>query len=245
MPNTKSISFDGVDECVYITDVNQTGLDGMTDLSIEFWINFHVKPSVAGRQYPLTKWAGGAETASYCVDFNPGAEGNDKMRIQITDGVNYTRGTTDSDVILSIDTWYHIAFTYDGSAKELKIYVNGSPVAFTYSNHAATDIEDSSADFSIGGQREGGSLIYQINGKMDEVRVWDLVRSEAQISANYQVELTGSEDGLVGYWKFNDSLLDETADNNDLTATGSLSYSTDVPFSGAPPAAAHRFFQMF
>jgi len=53
-----------------------------------------------------------------------------------------------------------------------------------------------------------------------------------------------NEAGLVAYYKFNDSALDETSNNNDLTLVNSPTYSTDVPFSGVV-AALHRFFQLF
>ena len=47
------------------------------------------------------------------------------------------------------------------------------------------------------------------------------------------VELDGDEAGLVGYWKLNNSLLDETSNDNDLTNNNSATFSTDVPFSGS------------
>jgi len=47
--------------------------------------------------------------------------------------------------------------------------------------------------------------------------------------------LIGTETGLKGYWKLNDSLLDETTNNNDLTNVNSAVFSTDVPFGGSPP----------
>jgi len=36
--------------------------------------------------------------------------------------------------------------------------------------------------------------------------------------------------GLVGYWRFENNYLDETTNNNDLTASGSPVFSTDIPF---------------
>ena len=46
-------------------------------------------------------------------------------------------------------------------------------------------------------------------------------------------ELNGDEAGLVGYWKLNNSLLDETSNNNDLTNNNSATFSTTVaPIGG-------------
>lgn len=41
-------------------------------------------------------------------------------------------------------------------------------------------------------------------GMVDEVRIWNVARSQVQIQQAYKTSLTGSETGLVGYWKFDD-----------------------------------------
>ncbi len=42
------------------------------------------------------------------------------------------------------------------------------------------------------------------HGQMDEVRVWNVRRTEEQIRENIFRNLTGRETGLVGLWNFND-----------------------------------------
>jgi hypothetical protein len=39
---------------------------------------------------------------------------------------------------------------------------------------------------------------------MDEVRIWNVARTEDQILAHMYTELTGNESGLAAYWDFND-----------------------------------------
>jgi hypothetical protein len=39
------------------------------------------------------------------------------------------------------------------------------------------------------------------NGAIDEVRIWSIARSQADIQSTMNTTLTGSEPGLVGYWK--------------------------------------------
>jgi hypothetical protein len=43
------------------------------------------------------------------------------------------------------------------------------------------------------------------SGQIDEIRVWNFTRSEAQIAANYRLSLTGAEPGLVLHYKLNQS----------------------------------------
>ena len=53
----------------------------------------------------------------------------------------------------------------------------------------------------------GGSLMpfhASFVGQIDEVRVWNIVRTEADIRSDMITQLNGDEPGLVGYWKFDE-----------------------------------------
>ncbi|MFN0158688.1 MAG: hypothetical protein ACKVRP_11540, partial [Bacteroidota bacterium] len=45
-------------------------------------------------------------------------------------------------------------------------------------------------------------------------RIWDVSRSPSQIQATMNTELSGSESGLKGYWKFNGDVLDVSLNGN-------------------------------
>jgi len=57
------------------------------------------------------------------------------------------------------------------------------------------------------------------DGLIDEVRIWDYGRSQEEILATMHVELSGTENGLFGYWNFNEGVgqiaADSTANGND------------------------------
>ena len=61
---------------------------------------------------------------------------------------------------------------------------------------------ESFSDFVLGTGYLGES-IRDFNGSLDEFRVWNEARSEAEILANKGKELTGNEDGLLVYYDFN------------------------------------------
>ena len=72
------------------------------------------------------------------------------------------------------------------------------------------------------------------DGDIDEVRVWNDIRSEAELDDNYLTELVGDEANLQGYWKFNnDAGVGYTSNSNDLTNENTATFTTDVPFTGA------------
>ena len=126
-------------------------------------------------------------------------------------------------------TWYHLAITFDGTNDQVKAYVNGSQTGSTQTN-VISSIYNTDTNFVIGANGIATSSF--LDAKVDDVRVWSGVRTGTDISNDYSTELEGTESNLVSYWKMNDSLLDETTNNNDLTNNNSALFSIDVPFEG-------------
>jgi hypothetical protein len=90
---------------------------------------------------------------------------------------------------------------------------------------------EQSATISIGGRADRNFY----NGLMAEVRLWKTVRSQAQLVANMHHRLNGNEDGLVGYYRFDDhnagaSAHDSSPSANDALFTGPVTWQrSDVP----------------
>ena len=122
--------------------------------------------------------------------------------------------------------WYHVAVAYDLSAGTADFYVNGSQQG-TQQSGGETVIDDNSSLLTIGRASETSGDYF--DGKIDDVRIWNDIRTSTEISDNYKTELVGNEAGLVAYWKLNNSLLDETTNDNDLSNPNSASFSTDIP----------------
>ena len=96
-------------------------------------------------------------------------------------------------------------------------------------------IFDSAAPFEIGHYQELDSEGDSFDGLMDDVRVWNVARTAEEIADNMHKELTGTEPGLVGYWRLNGDFADASGNGNDLTPVNGPGFSNDVPFSDVPP----------
>lgn len=82
----------------------------------------------------------------------------------------------------------------------------------------------------------GGSARHprEFMGKIDEVRVWNVTRSQAEIQATMKSQLKGNEPGLMAYWKFDEgngtTAADSSGNGNTGTLVNGVTWTTDTPF---------------
>ena len=94
-----------------------------------------------------------------------------------------------------INQWAHIAFTRT-SAGAPKLYVNGNLVLTASS---PTSVSSNSGAIQIGGV---GSNYYPV--RIDEIKIWNVVRTQANILTDMHT-YNPTTTGLLGYYDFNES----------------------------------------
>jgi len=127
---------------------------------------------------------------------------------------HYNRSTTDFDPVTGelVDRegkWHHLAVTWNSQNNgETVIYIDGSVVGRAFTGRT-NEIESGGA-FMLGGEQDcyGGCTDPKqgFYGLMDEVRIWNIVRSQDEIMRTMRTtgdDLQGSAN-LVAYWKFDD-----------------------------------------
>jgi len=101
--------------------------------------------------------------------------------------------------------WYHVAFTYaDGG--ELKAYVDGHN---TRTGNFPGNITLNTEDMILSSQHYDMPFW----GKVDELRIWNVVRTQEEIRETMHKTLSGLETGLVSYWQFNEGSGSVAEDN--------------------------------
>jgi hypothetical protein len=213
-----------------ITDASQTGLALSTDFTIEAWIKIEQLPSTAGGGFMI---AGKTKDAGVNRSYGLVINSSDKFRVFYSSDGNYISGSMEiidaNSALTSTDVgvWVHVAVTVDISAKTAVIYKNGTSLGTTEFQAGSTTIFDGDANFEIGNDSADNAQLF--DGLVDDVRVWNDIRTGTEILNNMQTELVGDEANLQGYWKFNNDGTDETSNGNDLTNNGTATFSTDVP----------------
>lgn len=128
-----------------------------------------------------------------------------------------TGNTLGSVGLIPLNTWTHIAATFNGATK--CIYINGvldASVAHT------TPISVNTNSFVIGAYADG---TYQYKGRFSDTRLWNIALSLNEIK-KYMNE-PPKQDGLVGWWKLDENdvtvAYDYSSNGNDGLIVGSNS----------------------
>ena len=116
-------------------------------------------------------------------------------------------GAVIDDNNMITNQWTHVATTYSKTTQIAKIYVNGVLVK----TQTGVDLDVSGVGAGIG--FNSGDTTF--NGSMDEVRIWNVVRTDAEVASDMNACLTGNETGLYAYYNFNEG---SGTTVNDLTA---------------------------
>jgi hypothetical protein len=202
-----ALNFDGSDDGIDLNSVLLSTSNGNQSYTIEAWI----------------KTTNGNDVCIICQYDYPG---QNRFQFEIRgDKLNWWKGLhptdTSNNSILSSQSvtdgqWHHIAATRDGAGNVL-LYIDGQQ-----DGSGVDALPFLNTNSSIGERTLGNAGSFE--GDMDEVRIWDIARSQVDIQSTMNQELTGIESGLIAYYNFNQgipggdntgiSILNDTTSNN-------------------------------
>ena len=228
-----ALNFDGSNDVVQTTF---SGVLGSTDRTFEAWIN--VSTTAPSSNLTITDYGLNAVGSrnTFLVDGNR--------------GIRFVSGGTNANIssstgVVTAGQWTHVAFVMDNGTGFL--YVNGVQVGT--GSLTTVNTPSGNANLTIGQRVSGGSIPF--SGSIDEVRIWDVARTPAEIMANMNSELCSYPSSLAAYYKLNQGIaagnnagltnvIDEianTATANNFAMTGAVSnwvsgaaISSTVPF---------------
>ena len=139
-------------------------------------------------------------------------------------------GTWDYTTNIVNNTWHHVALTLSGGSSVtnnvLKLYLDGSNVV-SGAGSRLWGHNPANIGRTVSGSRyhDGTGNGYTFNGKIDEVRIWNVARSQSEINALKDTVLNGDEPYLTAYYNFQEntggSANDtQTQSNNDGIISG-------------------------
>lgn len=235
--NINSIDLNEEDEQYFI--ISDTFTPVITgDFTFEAWIKLDTLPTDVYRAFNIiSRASANPDIRSYQFGID---NDNDMPYITYTENGSWSPYTWvwSDNSFDETDVWIHLAVVVDVSNPSNPIfYKNGIPLeGLVVDDDGATSVFSGTGDFAIGGTHDRVGWYYWFDGKIDDVRIWNDLRTPTEIADNYDIELLGNESNLIGYWQFDNTSLDETANNNDLTAINGADYSepTDIAFVYEP-----------
>jgi hypothetical protein len=202
-----ALSFDGIDDKVDLGNPAALQITG-SNITIEAWI------------YP-TSWRTNVFEGGIVVKEMNSSNNGYMFRAGNNGRLNFAFGAsglpwkelTSAANTLSLNTWQHVAATYNGS--RVKLYVDG--IAVDSANYSG-NIGNATNNCVIGGWYSTGR---NFPGKIDEVRIWNSARTGSQIANSMNGEFCSAPTGLVAYYKFNQG----TAGGNNTGQTTLTDYA--------------------
>jgi Concanavalin A-like lectin/glucanases superfamily len=185
------------------------------DFTLEAWIRTSTA-SPTGASFFLGVGLIYADVPNNANDF-----GMSILNNHITLGIGNPDTTVEGTTNVTTGQWVHVATTRTRSTGGVSVIVNG----VLDRSATAPNVGTLTASTTITLGANSGDAHYY-TGLIDEVRIWNVARSAATIAANMNRRLNGTEAGLVGYWR-----LDETSGTVALDSSPSAS---NAAFVGTP-----------
>ncbi len=188
--SNNALAFDGINDYVAVPAASAL-IANSTGMSLTAWV-YPTNPSPVFPNFDgFAGFRNNLNADFYLLQYSATSV---EARFTGTSGVNYTL----TSPVLTLNTWTHLAFTYDGSM--LRLYKNGIKV----DSLPATDvITTTTEDFLIGDQLYQGTHYY-LSGRVDEVSLWNRALQPAELSCLPVNGIdTASAAGLQLYYRFN------------------------------------------
>jgi hypothetical protein len=220
----KAYGFDGINDFI---EVNNSPTLSPTLISISLWVN------------PAGYYLNGVDDANYIVgkgpDFNQGHYSlhyktiSKKARPSLGPGSSGLYVNSNSDI--TVNNWRHILSTWDGN--EMKIYIDGS-LENSITNSGFV-LGTNSDNLFFGSMAANSTWPYWLNGKIDDIAIYNRALTQQEITALYQggnttancLDLPSNlQQGLVGYWPFCGNAQDESGNGINLT-NNNVGFSAD------------------
>jgi len=173
-----ALDFDGDDD--YLSVSHAASLDVTGRITIEAWIN---PDSIGPYQEFVSKgdFLGGAGTFTYFILIMH--DGKIRFGVNVGASGDYV----DSASTVTTGEWQHVAATFDPDTDAVNIYIDGN---LDNSGTITNDPLTSTQPLFIGALKNDAGVLNAFDGKIDEVRIWNIVLTGDEIMDSYTGKLT-------------------------------------------------------
>ena len=201
-----ALKFDGNDDFIKVNNSSDINIGSHhTNKTIEAWFKVDNK-NITSRKQTIYEQGGTVRGLNIYVfggSLYVGGWNEPESR--------WNPGTWLSTNLIQSNTWHHVALTLNGgnsvSNNAFKGYIDG----IQFGSGKGSKLWSHGGDISIGRNRDTkfhsgdfNSARY-FSGHIDEVRLWNITRTESEILSKKDTVLSGDEQGLTAYYSFQEN----------------------------------------
>jgi hypothetical protein len=196
-------AFDFATDSTYIKTPHKDGLMQQSAFGFQAWLRLRKTDETTPNRTIVHK------PGQYAVEVRPS---ENYAVVFLTP--HYSGGSVQSldefkftDYRFPVDTFVHLSVTFgssnNGTSGTAILYVNGAAVDTVIKSISMTVQDFSTYQYPLYiGRWDGGIVTW--NGYVDELRLWNRVLTPTEISQNYNCYISGKEDGLSLYYRFDE-----------------------------------------
>ena len=210
--------FDGTNDYVAL-NMNYSVVGQIPIITVEAWINTSESGTDEFDNWSIVDF----DRSEYYNFFVRGDNG--QVGFSTSDNVGVINDFY-SNASVNDGNWHHITAVYDGTDKV--IYIDGIEDARNINAHGGNNLGTGVTRYGFIGDGSEASVFdgtrnsKYYNGFIDEVRIWNTVRTPSEIFNFRDTCLVGNEIGLAAYYNMNESSGSLITDNTGGGADGTL-----------------------
>lgn len=207
-PQAEALQFDGANDNVSIAQPMTS------DFTIEYWMKT-TQTAATGAQWYSGAGIVDGEIAGVTNDL-----GTSLLGSKLGFGIGNPDITIQSVSNVNTGVWTHVAATWKQSTGVMKLYING---VLESTGTSATAARTAATNMKLGSLN---TAVNFYNGYLDEVRIWNVERTQCEINTYKNCEIPSTAAGLVSNYHFNQGLASYL--NSTVTTLTDLSASANT-----------------
>ena len=165
----------------FVRIANHPSLNTPDGLTVDAWV---YPTSQGGAEVIASKWDD--PTGQWSWIFKRHNDGSGRLRIEISSGDHNALGDLGGVTALPLNTWSHVAATFDRATGQIRLYVNGTLDSEGLANFPGVGISNSATDLLIGavnGQTTPPGEFF--HGSIDELELFNRALTAEEIQSIY------------------------------------------------------------
>ncbi|MGW1094177.1 LamG domain-containing protein [Streptomyces sp. NPDC002455] len=163
------------------------------DTSKSFAVSAWVRPGDVSRSQTVLSQQGAA-LSGYALHYSASAK-KWAFSKYASDAVGAAAVRSYSTTPPVVNTWTHLAGVYNAASNTIQLFVNGVPQGQPVVSTAAWN---ASGPMQFGRFRSGSTYVENLNGSLDEVRIWSRAVADEEIAQDARLEDEDISDGTAG-----------------------------------------------